>query len=114
MVNMTTKGGLYLTIAIICEVLGTIALKKAEGFSKLYPSLFVIAGYSFAFYFLSQSLKYKAPLGISYAIWSGLGTAIIAIAGVFFFKESLNWPSILGIIMIITGVVILSFYSEVH
>ncbi|SFJ85858.1 DMT family transporter [Thermoflavimicrobium dichotomicum] len=101
------KGYLYLFIAIFGELIATSSLKASQGFSKLVPSLIVIIGYGTAFYFLSLSLKY-IPLGISYAIWSGVGTALTAIIGYWFWKESLNIAQLIGIILIIAGVVLLN------
>ena len=71
---------LYLTIAIVPEVIATSALKAADGFTRWVPSLIVIVGYSSAFYFLSLTLR-TLPLGIAYAVWSGVGVALIAILG---------------------------------
>lgn len=102
---------LYLTIAIVAEVIATSALKSAEGFSKLGPSLLVIIGYGVAFYFLSLTLK-TIPVGISYAIWSGLGITLVSIIGYFFYKQSLDLPAIIGLLMILGGVVVINVFSK--
>jgi small multidrug resistance pump len=101
---------LYLTIAILSEVIATSALKAADGFTRWFPSLLVIVGYSSAFYFLSLSLR-TIPLGVSYAIWSGVGTALVSIAGWALYGQSLNPAAVLGIALIIAGVVVLNLSS---
>ena len=102
---------LFLTIAIIAEVIATSALKSVEGFTKLVPSLIVILGYGTAFYFLSLTLK-SIPVGIAYAIWSGLGITLISIIGYFFYKQSLDFPAVLGVGLILLGVVIINVFSN--
>jgi small multidrug resistance pump len=97
---------LFLGLAIISEVIGTSALKVADGFSRGIPSLVVVAGYGFAFFFLSLALR-TIPVGVAYAIWSGVGTAGLAIIGWVVFKEQLSGLSILGILLIILGVLAL-------
>lgn len=100
-----------LTIAIIAEIIATSALKASEGFSKLLPSAIVIIGYGAAFYFLSLTLK-TIPVGLAYAIWSGVGIAVISVIGWLFFKQALDLPAIAGIALIIAGVVIINFLSK--
>jgi small multidrug resistance pump len=102
---------LYLTIAIIAEVIATSALKSVEGFTKLWPSVIVVAGYGVAFYFLSMTLK-TIPVGIAYAIWSGLGITLVSIIGYFFYKQSLDFPAILGLGLILAGVVVINVFSN--
>jgi len=102
---------LFLSIAIISEVIATSALKSSEGFSKLFPSILVIVGYGIAFYFLSLTLKY-IPVGIAYAIWSGVGITFISIIGYFIFKQQLDLPAIVGIVLIIFGVVVINIFSK--
>ena len=101
----------YLTIAVIAEVIATSALKSVEGFSKLWPSVIVVAGYGVAFYFLSMTLK-SIPVGIAYAIWSGLGITLVSIIGYFFYKQSLDFPAILGLSLILLGVVVINVFSK--
>lgn len=103
---------LYLAIAIVAEVIGTSALKAAEGFSRPLPSLVVIAGYSVAFYFLSLSLK-TIPVGIAYAIWSGVGVALITLIGWIVFKQRLDAPALVGLALIVAGVVVIQMFSGV-
>ena len=99
---------LYLSIAILAEVIATSFLKAAEGFTRLIPSLIVVFGYGTAFYFLSLTLR-TMQVGTAYAIWAGVGTVIISIVAWFFYNQKLDAPSILGISLIISGVVIIKF-----
>lgn len=100
-----------LAIAIVAEIIATSALKVSEGFSRLLPSTVVVIGYGAAFYFLSLTLK-SIPIGTAYAIWSGVGIAIISLIGWLFFKQSLDLAAVIGIGLIIAGVVILNFFSK--
>jgi small multidrug resistance pump len=106
------KTYIFLAIAIIGEVIATSALKPAAGFSKLLPSMLVIAGYGTAFYFLSLTLR-TMPIGIVYALWSGVGVALISVIGWVVFKQSLDLAAIVGITLIVIGVVILNVFSKV-
>ena len=101
---------LYLAIAIVAEVIGTSALKAAEGFTRPLPSLVVVVGYGTAFYFLSLALK-AIPVGIAYAIWSGVGVALITLIGWLLFKQRLDAPALLGLALIVAGVVVIHFFS---
>ena len=100
----------YLLIAILSEVLATSMLKASDGFTKLLPSIITFIGYSVSFYFLSMVLKY-IPIGISYAIWSGLGIVLISIVGLLVFKQELDLPGIFGMILIISGVIVIHLFS---
>ncbi len=102
---------LYLAIAIIAEVAATSALKASEEFSKLVPSIIVVVGYGIAFYCLSVVLK-TIPVGITYAIWSGLGIVLVTIVGIFAFKQQPDLPAIIGMALIIAGVVVLQAFSK--
>jgi small multidrug resistance pump len=102
---------LLLSAAIIAEVAGTSFLKASEGFTRLGPSVIVVVGYAAAFYFLSLTLK-VIPVGVAYAIWSGVGVALIAIIGWIFFGQRLDAPAILGMGMIIGGVIVLNVFSS--
>ena len=104
-------GYLYLSIAILAEVIATSALKASEQFSKLGPGILVIVGYGVSFYFLSLVLK-TIPVGITYAIWSGIGIILIAIAGAIFFKQIPDVPEIIGMMLIIAGVVVINVFSQ--
>lgn len=101
----------YLFIAIVLEVIGTSGLKVSEQFSKLIPSLIAIAAYVGTFYFLSLSLK-TIPIGIAYAIWAGVGIVFISIIGWVLFKQHLDFPAILGLLLILAGVIIINVFSN--
>jgi small multidrug resistance pump len=102
---------LLLLIAIIAEVTATSALNASNGFTKLIPSLIVIVGYGVAFYCLSLTLK-SIPLGIAYAIWSGLGVVLTAIVGLLLFKQRLDAAAIVGLSLIVMGVIVLNVFSK--
>lgn len=106
-------GWIYLTIAITSEVIGSMGLKASQGFSKMLPSIIMGVGYISAFYFLSLTLK-TLPLSLAYAVWAGLGTALIAILGVLFFKEQLSITAWMGLALIIVGVVLLNLSGVKH
>ncbi|MBE9499276.1 ligand-binding protein SH3 [Streptomyces qinglanensis] len=99
----------YVTLAaaILAEVLGTTAMKYSEGFSRLVPSLLTAAGYLVAITLLAQTLK-SMSVGTAYAIWSGAGTAAIALIGMVFIGESVTAAKILGLLLVICGVVVLN------
>ena len=102
---------IFLTLAIISEVIGTSFLKSTEGFTKLLPSIIVLAGYCAAFYFLSLTLD-SIPIGMAYAIWSGVGIAAITVVSVVFFEQKLDFAAVIGMGLIIAGGVVLSLYRE--
>ena len=101
--------GSMLILAILCEVVGTVALKASDGFARLGPNALVVIGYGLSFYFLAVVLK-QIPLGVAYAIWSGLGTAGAVLAGVLLWRESLNPAGVIGISLIVVGVLILNLF----
>jgi small multidrug resistance pump len=101
----------YLIIAIISEVAATSALKETEGFTRLIPSIIVVAGYTVAFYFLSLTLR-TFPVGIVYAIWSGVGIVLIAIAGWIIYQQKLDLAALAGIGLIIAGVIVINVFSR--
>lgn len=101
---------IYLTIAVICEVVATSSLKATQEFTRLVPTLVVITGYLAAFYFLTLSLK-TLTIGVAYAIWSGLGIVLIAIFGYIIYREMLDIPAIIGIVLILTGIVVINVFS---
>ncbi len=98
---------LFLVLAIASEVVGTAGLKASEGFGRLGPSALAVLGYALAFYFLAQSLEYL-PLGVAYALWSGLGTLGSVLLGVLIWREVLGPMHVLGIALIVVGVVVLN------
>lgn len=103
----------FLALAIVFEVAGTSLLKLSDGFTRLWPSVGVAVGYGLAFWMLSITLR-SVPVGVAYAIWAGLGTALIAVIGAFFFGEPLGIVKIIGIGLIVAGVVALSIESGTH
>ena len=105
------KQWLFLSIAIISEVVATSALKSSNGFSQFWPSLVVIAGYAVAFFFLSLTLR-TIPVGVAYAIWSGVGIVLITVIGWLVLGQALDTPAIIGLTLIIMGVVVLNVFSK--
>ena len=102
---------IYLAIAIISEVIATSFLKSAEGFTRFWPSLMVIVGYLLAFYLLSLTLK-TIPVGVAYAIWSGVGIVLIVLSGWLFLGQSLDMPALIGLSLIIAGVAVINVFSR--
>ncbi|MQQ99591.1 QacE family quaternary ammonium compound efflux SMR transporter [Glaciimonas sp. GS1] len=102
---------IYLAIAIVAEVIATSALKASNEFTRLIPSITVVIGYLIAFYFLSLTLR-TLPVAIVYAMWSGVGIALIAIIGWILFKQTLDSAALIGIGLIISGVVVLNVFSK--
>ncbi len=105
------KQWLFLSVAIVSEVVATSALKASNGFTQLWPSLLVVAGYAIAFFFLSLTLR-TIPVGVAYAIWSGAGIVLIALIAWLVFGQSLDTPAIIGLALIIAGVVVLQVFSK--
>jgi small multidrug resistance pump len=101
-------GWLLLALAIAAEIVGTISLKYTNGFRTLIPSTIVLVSYAGSFYCLSLALKHRVPLSSAYAIWSAVGTAVIAIVGVVFFAERMNPAKVVGLVAIIGGVIALN------
>ncbi|MGQ1887343.1 multidrug efflux SMR transporter SsmE [Serratia marcescens] len=102
---------MYLTMAIVAEVIATTMLKASEGFTRLWPSLLVVLGYGVAFWGLSMVVK-SVPLGIVYAIWSGMGIVLVSVAAVFVYQQKLDWPAIVGMGLIIAGVLVINLLSK--
>lgn len=102
---------LYLAIAIIAEVIATSSLKASEGFTELLPSAISVVGYVIAFYFLSLVLK-TIPVGVAYAVWAGLGIVLVAVVAALRFAQVPDGPAILGMLLIISGVLIINLFSE--
>jgi len=101
----------YLAIAIVAEVIATSALKASAEFTKLFPSLLVVVGYGIAFYFLTLALR-SIPIGISYAIWSGVGLVLVSLIGALLYKQVPDTPAIIGMGLIISGVVVIHVFSK--
>lgn len=105
------QGLMLLLLSIVAEVIATTTLKATEGFSRLWPSLIVIIGYAISFWGLSQVVKVM-PLGIAYAIWSGLGIVLVSIAAVFLYQQKLDLPAVIGMMLIIAGVLVINLLSK--
>ena len=103
---------IYLSIAIVSEVIATSALKATNGFTRFAPSVAVVLGYASAFYFLSLTIR-TIPIGVTYAVWSGVGIVLVAIIGWLLYGQKLDAPAILGMALIIVGVVVLNVFSKV-
>ena len=104
------KTYLFLTIAIFCEVGGTMLLPASQNFTKIIPTTSLAIFYLTSFYLLTFVVD-KLPIAIVYATWSGLGIFTIAILGYIFFKQSLSWQAILGLFLIVIGVVLVNSFS---
>lgn len=103
----------YLAIAIVSEVMATSALKATEGFSRLIPSVLVVIGYGSAFYFLSLTLR-SIPLGVAYAIWSGVGIALVSLVGWLLYRQSIDMAGGVGMALIVSGVLVINLFSRSH
>ena len=102
---------LYLALAIIAEVIGTSLLKATGEFSKLVPSVIVVVSYLVSFYFLTLVLR-TIPVGITYAIWAGVGIVLVAIIAAITYKQVPDLPAIIGMGLIVAGVVIIHLFSK--
>jgi small multidrug resistance pump len=98
---------LYLLVAILTEVVGTSMMKVSQGLTRLIPSVLMFVLYGISFVFMALALK-RIEVSTAYAIWSGLGTAMIATIGILWFRESFNLPKLVGLVLIIGGVVLLN------
>jgi small multidrug resistance pump len=102
---------LYLILAVAAETIGTTALQASQQFTRFWPSVITVAAYALAFYLLGLSLRYM-PVGVLYAIWSGLGIVLIAAIGWIVFRQPLDLPALLGIALIVTGIVVIQLFSR--
>lgn len=98
-------------MAILSEAIATSALKMSEGFTVFLPSVLVVLGYSLSFYFLSLTLR-SVPIGVAYAIWSGVGLTLVTLIGWLVFNQKLDVAAIIGISLIMLGVVVMFAFSE--
>lgn len=102
---------ILLFFAIICEVVATSSLKLSNGFSQLVPSIITVIGYAASFYLLSLTLK-SIPVGVAYAIWSGIGIVLVSVIAWFFFKQALDVAALVGMGLIMLGVIIINVFSS--
>lgn len=105
------KSWIFLAIAIVSEVIGTSALKASDGFSRLWPSVLVVLGYGIAFYCLSLTLR-TIPVGVAYAVWSGLGVVLITLVAWLFLDQKLDLPALIGMALIVAGVLVMNLFSR--
>jgi small multidrug resistance pump len=102
----------WLFVAIVCEVTGTLSLKAAEGFTKPIFAVLAVAGYGLAF--VSAGFAFRTmPVGVAYAVWSGAGIALVALVGYFLFEQRLDTYALIGIALIIAGVLVLNLLSNI-
>lgn len=104
---MLTNPWVLLTIAIVTEVIATSSLKASDGFTRLWPSVVVVVGYGISFYALALTMR-TLPVGVIYAIWSGLGITLVTLVGWFVFKQHLSTNVLIGIGLIIAGVIVMN------
>lgn len=102
---------IFLFVAIFLEVIATTTLKASHNFTRLIPTVITLIGYAGAFYFLSLTLR-TIPIGIAYALWSGIGIVAVTVAAYFIYQQKLDWPAILGIILILIGVLVIQLFSK--
>ena len=105
------NGYVWLGLAIVAEVIATTALKASDSFSRLVPSLATAVGYGIAFWCLSHSMK-TVPVGIGYAIWSGVGIVLITAIAWVLFKQKLDAPALIGMGLILLGVLVINVFSK--
>lgn len=104
---------LLLGLAILCEVVATSALRLADGFTRPLPTALAVAGYVASFYCLSLALR-AVPLGVAYAIWSGVGLLLICLVGAWLYGQGLDWPAAAGMALIVAGVAVIGLFSRVQ
>ena len=105
------NGAAYLAIAIVGEVIATSFLRASMGFTQIVPSIVVVVGYCITFYFFSLALQ-TIPVGIGYAIWSGVGIILVSIIAYFAYGQSLDLPALIGIGLILSGVLVINLFSH--
>lgn len=105
------NGLIYLGIAIVGEVIATSFLRASAGFTQLVPTLVVVVGYAITFYFFSLALQ-TIPVGVGYAIWSGVGIVLVSIIAYFAYGQSLDLPALIGIGLILAGVLVINLFSQ--
>ena len=100
-----------LGLAIVAEVIATSALKASEGFTRPGPSAIVVLGYGLAFYCLSLTLR-TVPVGVAYAVWSGLGIVLITVAGYVLYRQRIDVAALIGMALIVAGVAVIQLFSK--
>ena len=100
-----------LALAIVAEVIATSALQASAGFTRLWPSVLVVLGYGVAFYCLSITLK-TVPMGVAYALWSGLGIVLITAVGWALYRQRVDTAALLGMALIVAGVAVIQLFSK--
>ena len=105
------RAWIYLSIAIVAEVIATSALKASLGFSRPGPTTVVVVGYGIAFYCLSLALQ-SMPVGVAYAIWSGVGIVLVSIVGWVLYGQKLDAPAMIGMGLIVAGVLVMNLMSK--
>ncbi|HEV7346065.1 MAG TPA: SMR family transporter [Devosia sp.] len=105
------NGAAYLAIAIVGEVIATSFLRASAGFTQLVPSVVVVVGYCVTFYFFSLALQ-TIPVGVGYAVWSGVGIILVSIIAYFAYGQVLDLPALLGIGLILAGVLVINLFSQ--
>jgi small multidrug resistance pump len=110
-VRESSMNWIFLSIAILSEVLATSSLRACESFTKFWPSVLVVSGYASAFYFLSLTLR-TIPMGVAYAIWSGVGVILISLIAWIVYGQRLDSAAIAGICLIVAGVAVLNLFSK--
>ena len=106
-------GYLYLTIAIVSEVIGSNMVISTEGFTRIKPTLICVFCFGLAIYMLSLTVR-TIPLYIAYAMWGGLWIVLVTMVGVLFWKQTVDAPTLLGIFSIILGVVVVNLFGKTH
>ncbi len=101
----------YLLLAVAAETVGTSALQACQQFTRLGPSILVVVAYAISFWLMAMTLKVM-PVGVVYALWSGLGIVFIALIGFWVFNQRLDLPAVLGLALIIAGIVVIQLFSK--
>lgn len=109
--NKPTFMYLFLAIAVVAEVIATMALKSSLGFTKLIPSLIVVVGYGISFYFFALVIQIM-PIGIAYSLWAGLGIFLVTLVGAFKFQQIPDIPAMIGMLLIVCGVIVINLFSN--
>lgn len=103
---------IYLIISIVAEVIGTSTLKATEEFTRFWPTMLMIVCYGIAFYCMTHVIK-ALPIGVTYAIWSGLGIVLVSLVSWFYYGQKLDAAALCGILLIIAGVVVINLFSKI-